>query len=79
MNFIQGIGSKKSFSDQDARPVIAVTMATSRQGISLIKHLSKLGNFRIKAITRNPSSERAKQIGKISGVELFQGDLLKKL
>ena len=39
--------------------VIAVTMATSRQGIGVVKELSKQNKYQIRAITRNIKSTKA--------------------
>ena len=65
--------NQKSFS-----PVIAVTMATSRQGSSVVKHLSKSGIFQIRAITRAPFSKRAENLAKLPNVEIVKGDLLQR-
>tara|TARA_Y100001968_G_scaffold44940_1_gene35000 strand:- start:1939 stop:2979 length:1041 start_codon:yes stop_codon:yes gene_type:complete len=60
----------------DKKVVIAVTMATSRQGSGVVKELSKTNNYRIRAITRNINSPRALEIGNLNNVELVKGDLL---
>ena len=39
--------------------VVAVTMATSRQGIGVVKELSKTNKYQIRAITRNIKSSKA--------------------
>ena len=49
-------------SDLKKKSVIAVTMATSRQGIGVVKELSKTNNYQIRAITRNISSPKALEI-----------------
>ncbi len=56
--------------------VIAVTMATSRQGIGVVKELSKTNKYKIRAITRNTKSYKALELGKLNNVELVRGDLL---
>ena len=56
--------------------VIAVTMATSRQGIGVVQELSKTDKYQIRAITRNINSSKAKELGELKNVELFKGDLM---
>ncbi len=58
------------------KPVIAVTMATSRQGIGVVKELSKTNNYQIRAITRNIKSFKALELAKLNNVELVKGDLM---
>ena len=58
------------------RHVIAVTMATSRQGFGVVKELSKTNKYRIRAITRNTKSSKAKELLSLHNVELVKGDLL---
>ena len=58
------------------KQVVAVTMATSRQGTGVVKELSRSNNYQIRAITRNTKSKRAKFLEKLKNVELFKGDLL---
>ncbi len=70
--FTEGI----STTSQDK--IIAVTMATSRQGASVVKHLSSQGLYKIRAITRDPQSERALKLGNLKNVTLIKGDLLDK-
>ena len=57
-------------------PVIAVTMATSRQGIGVVKELSKTNKYQIRAITRNVKSSRALELGRLENVKLVKGDLM---
>ncbi len=57
-------------------PVIAVTMATSRQGIGVVKELSKTNKYQIRAITRNIKSTKALELGSLANVELVKGDLM---
>ena len=61
-----------------SKPVIAVTMATSRQGYSVVKHLSENNCFQIRAITRSPFSKRAELLAKLPNVEIVKGDLLQR-
>ena len=63
-------------SEIDKLPIIAVTMATSRQGIGVVKELSKTNKYKIRAITRNPNSTNALELAKIRNVEIVKGDLL---
>ena len=56
--------------------VIAVTMATSRQGMGVVKELSKTNKYQIRAITRNLKSSKAFELGKLKNVELVKGDLM---
>jgi len=57
-------------------PIIAVTMATGRQGIGVVKELSKTNKYQIRAITRNIKSSKALEVGSLNNVELFKGDLM---
>tara|TARA_Y100001968_G_scaffold76559_1_gene68012 strand:+ start:1146 stop:2186 length:1041 start_codon:yes stop_codon:yes gene_type:complete len=63
-------------SNANRNTVIAVTMATSRQGIGVVKELSKTNKYQIRAITRNVRSTKALKIGSLNNVELVKGDLL---
>ncbi len=56
--------------------VIAVTMATSRQGIGVVKELSKTNRYKIRAITRNIKSSKALELSRLRNVELVKGDLM---
>jgi len=56
--------------------VIAITMATSRQGIGVVKELSKTNNYHIRAITRNTGSPKSKKLASYENVELVKGDLM---
>ena len=53
---------------------IAVTGATGRQGGAVIKHLLRVGNFRVKALTREIESKRAQHLRSL-GVEVQKADL----
>ena len=63
-------------ADINKKVVIAVTMATSRQGSGVVRELSKTNNYQIRAITRNIHSKKAIEIGSLNNVELVKGDLL---
>ncbi len=60
----------------DSKPIIAVTMATSRQGYSVVKHLSKSGIFHIRALTRFPSSQKSEKLSRLDNVQIVKADLL---
>lgn len=53
---------------------ILVTGATGAQGGSVARHLLQTGNFRVKALTRNPDAEKAQWL-KEMGAELVQGNM----
>ncbi len=57
-------------------PIVAVTMATSRQGMGVVKELSKTNNYQIRAITRNRKTSKSLELGELSNVDVVQGDLL---
>tara|TARA_Y100001968_G_C19439290_1_gene761624 strand:- start:1005 stop:1952 length:948 start_codon:yes stop_codon:yes gene_type:complete len=65
---------REAFKDQ--KPIIAVTMSTGLQGQGVVKNLSQRNCFSIRAITRNPYSQKALQLAKLSNVEIVKGDLL---
>ena len=67
---------EKIDSDVKRLPVIAVTMATSRQGTGVVKELSKTNKYHIRAITRNIKSAKAIELGCLDNVELVKGDLM---
>jgi uncharacterized protein YbjT (DUF2867 family) len=54
--------------------IVLVTGATGKQGGATIRHLAKRGGFKLRAMTRNPSSDAAKALVDL-GVELVKGDL----
>jgi len=56
--------------------VVAVTMATSRQGMGVVKELSKTNKYHIRAITRNIKTSKAKELACLNNVELVKGDLM---
>ena len=58
------------------KPLIAVTMATSRQGVGVVKELSKTNKYQIRAITRNVKSSKALELVNLNNVELLKGDLM---
>ncbi|KAI1145101.1 NAD(P)-binding protein [Nemania diffusa] len=56
------------------KKIIAVIGATGRQGSSVARTFSALPNWHVRAITRQPSSEKATQLADL-GCELLQADL----
>ncbi|MGC9970816.1 MAG: NmrA/HSCARG family protein [Bryobacteraceae bacterium] len=54
--------------------VILVTGATGAQGGSVARHLLKGGEFRVRALTRNPESAKAAALRQ-TGAEVVKGDL----
>ena len=54
--------------------LLTVVGATGTQGSSLIDAASEDGSFRIRGLTRNPSSEKAKALA-AKGVEVVQADI----
>ena len=63
-------------SDAKEKLVVAVTMATGRQGIGVVKELSQTDKYQIRAITRNIKSTKALELGSLNNVELVKGDLM---
>ena len=61
---------------ENTKPVIAVTMATSRQGIGVVNELCKTKKYQIRAITRNPNSSKALKLSTLHNVEVVKGNLL---
>ena len=63
-------------TDLSQKEVIAVTMATSRQGRGVIKELCETNKYHIRAISRNIKSSKALELGRLNNVELVKGDLM---
>ena len=63
-------------STLDSKPLVAVTMATSRQGIGVVKELSKTNKYFIRALIRNTKTAKALKLKSLKNVELVQADLL---
>ena len=53
--------------------IIAVIGATGQQGGGVVNVLSKTPGWKVRAITRNPSGEKAKQLEAL-GVEVVQAN-----
>ena len=56
--------------------VVAVTMATSRQGIGVVKELCKTNKYKIRALTRDTKTYKARQLANLNNVEVIKADLL---
>ncbi|GBB92948.1 hypothetical protein RclHR1_02090012 [Rhizophagus clarus] len=56
------------------KPLIVVTGATGAQGGSVANSLLATGNYRIRALTRNPNSDKAKKLAS-KGAEVFKCDI----
>ena len=63
-------------SGEKGNTVIAVTMATSRQGIGVVKELSKTNKYKIRAITRNTKTPIALELASLNNVEVVKADLM---
>ena len=59
-----------------ANKIIAVMGATGTQGSGVVKELLARGKFGVRALTRNPKSDKAQALKK-QGCEIVQGDLTK--
>ncbi len=57
-----------------ADKTVLVTGATGKQGGATIRHLAKRGGMKLRAMTRKPDSDAAKELAAL-GVEIVQGDL----
>lgn len=57
-----------------ADKIVLVTGATGNQGGATLRHLVGKPGFRLRAMTRNPGSDKAKALAE-RGVEVIQGDL----
>ncbi len=64
------------FSLTSVKPIIAVTMATSRQGRAVVQQLSKNGRFHVRALTRSLFSKEALKLSLLPNVETVEANLL---
>ncbi|XP_012564773.2 nmrA-like family domain-containing protein 1 [Hydra vulgaris] len=55
--------------------VIAVFGATGKQGGSVLRSLVKTDRYRVRAVTRNSSSEKAKELSNLKNVVVVEADL----
>ena len=67
---------EKDSSITKEKPFIAVTMATSRQGLGVVNELSRTNKYKIRAITRNTKTIKALQLASLNNVEVVKGDLM---
>lgn len=58
------------------KPLVLVWGATGDQGSSVVNELAASGAFRVRAVTRNPDSEKAKQLAALPNVETIKADYL---
>jgi uncharacterized protein YbjT (DUF2867 family) len=54
--------------------LVLITGATGKQGGATIRHLAKHGGFKLRAMTRKPDGDAAKELAAL-GVEVVAGDL----
>ncbi len=54
---------------------VAVFGATGKQGSSVVRALSQNGEFHVKAVTRNPDSDKAKPLSSLANVTVHKADL----
>ncbi len=66
-------------SNKKHKPIIVVTMATGRQGMGVVKELSRTNNYKIRAITRNTKTVNATYLANLPNVEVLEGDLMNQL
>lgn len=55
-------------------PIFTVMGATGAQGGSVVDHALKAGVYKVRAVTRNPNSEKAKALA-AKGAEVVQADV----
>ena len=66
-------------SKKNIKPLIAVTMATSRQGFAVCNELSMTNKYKIRAITRNKKNPKALKLASLKNVEVVEGDLMNSI
>ena len=66
-------------SESKEKPLIAVTMATSRQGIAVVNELNKTDKYQIRAITRNRKTKKAIELARLKNVQIIEGNLMDPL
>ena len=57
------------------KPIIAISGATGSQGGSLLRSLHATGKWKIRALTRDPNSDKAKKLAAdFKDIEVVKGD-----
>ena len=70
------IVSETSEIKKQPKTIVAVTMATSRQGMGVVNELCMTNKYLIRALTRDPKSPKALELASLNNVEVIKGDLL---
>jgi uncharacterized protein YbjT (DUF2867 family) len=55
-------------------PILTVIGATGAQGGSVVEHALKAGVYKVRAVTRNPNSDKGKALA-AKGAEVVQADV----
>jgi len=63
----------KPWDQQNERPLIVVFGGTGKQGKSVIRYLLRNGKWRLRTLTRDPSSKKASKL-RAWGIEVFEGN-----
>ena len=71
---MQAAQTTHAASEAAGRPIVLVTGATGAQGGSVARHLLRRGRFAVRALTRNPESDAARELREL-GAETVRGDL----
>ena len=71
---MQTTETRRTTHDPAERPLVLVTGATGAQGGSVARHLLRRGWFAVRALTRNPDSNAARELRSL-GAEPVRGDL----
>ncbi len=66
----------RSLAFDISKPVVAVTMANGKQGRGVVKHLANSGLFSVRALVRNPQSQKSIELLGLPNVEIIKADLL---
>jgi len=61
----------------ESKPIIAVVLATSKQGYGLCVHLHDSGLYHVRGLTRNPASSLAQMLAK-KGIEVIACEITRK-
>ena len=63
-----------SSTEEQKKKIIAVFGATGAQGGAVLRALLATSDYSVRAVTRNPNSEKAKALAELDGVEMVQAD-----